>query len=43
MELFKIVLNIIRLNCWMTAVDFKDAFYTALIHPVHKKFLKRKW
>ena len=44
MDSLQSVLNIIKLNCWMTSVDLKDTLYIAPIHPdLHQKFLKIKW
>ena len=43
MELLKHVVSMVRPNCFMVSVDFKDAFYSAPIYQDHQKFVKFVW
>ena len=43
MESLKHVVSMVRPNCFMASVDFKDAYYSVSIHQDHQKFLKFEW
>ena len=43
MESLKQVVNMIRPNCFMAAVDLRDAYYSVPIHQDHQKYLKFDW
>ena len=43
MDTLKVVLSLVKPNCYMASIDIRDAYYTVLIHPQHQKFLKFQW
>ena len=35
--------NLLRTGCWMGSIDLKDAYYSVLISPQDRKFLRFRW
>ena len=33
----------LRSDCWMGSIDLRDAYYSVLIHPDYRKFLRFRW
>jgi hypothetical protein len=40
MDTFETALNLITKNCFMTSIDYTDAYYSIAIHPDSKKYLR---
>ena len=36
-------IQLMRPNCWMGSIDLKDAYYSVLVRPEHRKFLRFLW
>ena len=43
MEILETALNLITPNCFMSSVDWKDAYYTIPVACSDRKFLKFRW
>lgn len=43
METLKSALSLVKSNCWFSALDIKDAYYSVKIHPDSRKFLRFRW
>ena len=43
MESIKNVINMLQLGMFLASVDVKDAFYSVLIFPGHRKYLRFIW
>lgn len=43
METLKSALLLVKSNCWFSALDIKDAYYSVKIHPDSRKFLRFRW
>ena len=35
--------EMLRQDCWMGSIDLKDAYYSVLMHPHDRKFLRFRW
>lgn len=43
METLKSALSLVKSNCWFSALDIKDAYFSVKIHPDSRKFLRFRW
>ena len=43
MEEVRTVMSLIKQNCYMASVDFKDAYYCVRVHPKYRKYLRFFW
>ncbi len=43
MDTFKTALNLVTPNCWFGSVDLKHAYYSCLIRPADRKYLRFVW
>ena len=43
METFSDILKLVKSNCYMASLDFKDAYYTIPVAEEYQKYLKFMW
>ena len=43
MDTLQTAIKLMRPGCYMTSIDLKDAYYSILIAPEHRKYLKFIW
>ena len=43
MDTLQTAIQLMKEDCWFASVDLKDAYYSVLVHPDHRKYLKFLW
>ena len=43
METMKTAINLVSKDCYMSTIDWKNAYYSVPIHPSHRKYLRFMW